>query len=134
MNQLAVPYSNLSQLVPMTFEVFFRWVAWLLTLAILAFTLSPIEHRPVTSAPADLERFAAFVVTGAAFWLAYPKQRFGIMLLVTGGGALLETAQALVPGRHGRLEDGLIKALGTLLGAAIALLIEREIKRRRKIR
>jgi hypothetical protein len=54
----------------MTTKVFFRWVAWLLVIAVAVFTLSPIELRPVTAAPANLERFAAFAVIGAAFCLA----------------------------------------------------------------
>jgi hypothetical protein len=36
----------------MTPKVFFRWIAWLLVLAIAIFTLAPIEFRPVTAAPA----------------------------------------------------------------------------------
>ena len=87
----------------MTAKVSFRWVAWLLVFAIAVFTLSPIELRPVTEAPANVERFAAFAVIGAAFCLGYPKHRLGILMLLIGIVGLLEVAQNLVPGRHGRL-------------------------------
>ncbi len=109
----------------MTPKVFFRWVAWLLLLAIAVFTLSPIEFRPVTAAPVTLERFAAFAAIGAAFCLGYPRQRLPILVLLLGIVGLLEVAQNYVPGRHGRLPDGIVKASGALLGAAFAVLISR---------
>ncbi|MEZ0171244.1 VanZ family protein [Microvirga sp. TS319] len=109
----------------MTPKTFFRWVAWLLILAIAVFTLAPIEFRPVTGAPVNLERFAAFAVIGAALCLGYPKHRVPILVLLLGLVGLLEVAQNHVPGRHGRLPDGLVKASGALLGIAFAMLIER---------
>ncbi len=109
----------------MTPKVFFRWVAWLLVLAIAAFTLAPIELRPVTGAPVNLERFAAFAVIGAAFCLGYPKHRLPVLALLLGLAGFLELAQNHVLGRHGRLPDGLVKASGALLGVAFAMLVER---------
>jgi VanZ family protein len=52
---------------------------------------------------------------------------------VIGITGLLETAQHLVPGRHGRLPDGIVKASGALLGAAVAMFIERGIKRHKGV-
>jgi VanZ family protein len=109
----------------MTPKVFFRWVASLLVLAIAAFTLSPIELRPVTGAPVSLERFAAFAVIGAAFSIGYPKYRLPILVLLLGLVGFLEAAQNYVPSRHGRLPDGLVKASGALFGAAFAAFITR---------
>jgi hypothetical protein len=105
----------------MTTNVFFRWVAWLLVLAIAVSTLSPIGVRPVSGAPANLERFAAFAVIGTCFGLGYPKRRLAVVLMVIGIVGGLELAQHLVPGRHGRLPDGLVKASGALLGLAAAM-------------
>jgi hypothetical protein len=107
----------------MTPKIFFRWVAWLLVLAIAVFTLAPIELRPVTGAPVSLERFAAFAVIGAALCWGYPKQRLHILVLLVGIVGFLEVAQNYVPGRHGRLPDGLVKASGALLGAAFATFV-----------
>jgi hypothetical protein len=109
----------------MTPKVFFRWVPWLLVLAIVVFTLSPIELRPVTAAPVSLERFAAFAAIGVAFCLGYPKHRLSILVLLVGIVGFLEVAQNYVPGRHGRLPDGLMKASGALLGAAFAAFVAR---------
>ncbi|WP_262273285.1 VanZ family protein [Microvirga yunnanensis] len=109
----------------MTPKVFFRSVAWLLVLAIAVFTLAPIQFRPVTTAPVSLERSAAFMAIGAAFCLGYPKHRLPILVLLIGVAGLLELAQNYVPGRHGRLPDGLVKASGALLGAAFAAFISR---------
>jgi VanZ family protein len=112
----------------MTPKVFFRWVAWLLVLAIAAFTLAPIALRPGTGAPVSLERFAAFAAIGAAFCLGYPKHRLSILMLLVGIIGLLEIAQNIIPGRHGRLPDGLMKASGALLGAAFATFVTRHMR------
>jgi hypothetical protein len=110
----------------MTIQVFFRWVAGLLVLATAAFTLVPIELRPVTGAPVDLERFAAFAVIGTAFSIGYPKHRLHILVLLIGLIGLLEVAQNIVPSRHGRLPDEIVKTSGALCGVALAMLIERQ--------
>ena len=109
----------------MTPKSFFRWIAWLLVLAIAVFTLAPIEFRPVTAAPVSLERFAAFAAIGAAFCLGYPKHRLPILVLLLGIVGFLEVAQNYVPGRHGRLPDGVVKASGALFGVAFAMLAAR---------
>ncbi|WP_192926427.1 hypothetical protein [Microvirga tunisiensis] len=110
----------------MTPKVFFRWVAWLLILAIAVFTLAPIALRPVTGAPVSLERFVAFAAIGAAFCLGYPKHRLYIVVLLVGIVGFLEIAQNVVPGRHGRLPDGLVKTSGALLGAAFVMFVARK--------
>ncbi len=109
----------------MTIRVFFRWVAWLLVFAVAAFTLVPIELRPMTGAPVDLERFAAFAVIGVAFGVGYPKHRLHILVLLVGLVGLLEVAQNFLPTRHGRLPDEIVKTSGALLGVALAMFIER---------
>jgi VanZ family protein len=104
---------------------FFRWVAWLLLIAIAVFTLSPIELRPTTAAPADVERFVAFVATGIAFGFGYPKHRAIVLVLLIACIGLLEVSQNLVPGRHGRFPDAVVKASGLFLGIALDMLISR---------
>jgi VanZ family protein len=109
----------------MTSKSLCRWIAWLLVLAVAVFTLSPIEFRPVTAAPVGLERIAAFVVIGAAFCVGYPNHRRYILVLLVGMVGFLEIAQNYVPGRHGRLPDGVVKASGALLGVTLAVLASR---------
>jgi VanZ family protein len=109
----------------MKLEICARWIAWLIVCAVAVFTLSPIDYRPVTAAPVGLERFAAFAVIGAAFCLGYPEHRLRVLVLLIGIAGFLELAQNLVPGRHGRLPDGLVKISGALLGAAFAVVASR---------
>src|SRR5829696_8529081 len=97
-------------------QTFVRLAAWLLVALVTFVTLSPIELRPVTTAPADLERFAAFAVIGAAFCIGYPQHRLAVILLTMGFIGLLEAGQHLVPGRHGHFHDGVIKVAGMFLG------------------
>jgi VanZ family protein len=115
----------------MTIRFLFQGLAWLLVLAIAVFTLSPIELRPVTAAPANWERFAAFMAIGVLFCLGYPQHRWRIVGLVIGLAGLLEVLQNLSPGRHGRLPDGLVKAAGALLGIVLAMGAERTLGRLR---
>ena len=110
----------------MTTKIFFRWAAWLLVLAIAVFTLAPIELRPISGAPANLERFAAFTVIGVCFGLGYPKHRLAILLVVIGIVGTLEIAQHLVQSRHGRIPDSIVKAAGALFGLATASISKRE--------
>ena len=107
----------------MTPTIFFRWVAWLLILAIAALTLAPIDFRPVTAAPVGLERFAASAAIGAAFCLGYPKHRLHVIVMLLATVGILEIAQNYVPGRHGRLPDALVKASGAVLGAVFATFV-----------
>jgi VanZ family protein len=113
----------------MTNRLFFQGAAWLLVIAVAIFTLSPIDLRPVTPAPANWERFAAFTMMGALFCLGYPQHRLRIALLVIGVAGLLEVLQHITPSRHGRLPDGIVKAAGALLGAALVVLVERAFER-----
>lgn len=68
---------------------FLRIGAWMVLLAILAVTISPIKFRPITGESADLERFVAFFLVGALFALAYPRHWMGVLLLTVGCAALL---------------------------------------------
>ncbi|KAB2669493.1 VanZ family protein [Ochrobactrum sp. LMG 5442] len=93
--------------------------AWVILLAILAVTISPINFRPVTGEPADLERFGAFFLVGALFALAYPRRWMGVLLLTVGCAALFELMQRLAPGRHGEFIDFVFKAAGAVFGIAV---------------
>jgi apolipoprotein N-acyltransferase len=111
----------------MTIRLLSRWLAWLLVLAIAIVTLAPIELRPVTAAPANWERLAAFMALGALFCLGYPHRRWRIVGLVIGLAGLLEVLQHVSPSRHGRVPDGMVKAAGALLGIGLAVMAERTL-------
>jgi VanZ family protein len=104
----------------MNARLMIRAAAWILFAAIAVVTLTPIELRPVTTAPVDVERFAAFLGLGLLLGIGYPKHR---VLVVTGAlvaAAGLEGLQLLVPGRHGHLADAAVKAAAALIGTGLA--------------
>ncbi len=102
-----------------------RATAWLVLLAILMVTISPIQFRPITGEPADLERFAAFLIVGTLFVLAYPRRWLAVLLLIVGCAAAFELLQRLAPDRHGEFNDFLFKAGGAAIGATFGHLLSR---------
>ena len=90
--------------------------AWIIFAAIVAMTIGPIWLRPVTPMPANFERFAAFVVLGACFMLAYPRHSMIILICLIVAAGALELAQTIVPGRHGRMVDFAFKLAGVVAG------------------
>jgi len=101
----------------------FRAAAWLLVVAVAIFTLSPIQFRPVTGAPADIERFIAFAVISGMFCLGYPRQRSLVLIVVVGLAALLESLQHLIPDRHGEMHDFIVKGFGAIASTLIGSLV-----------
>jgi hypothetical protein len=108
----------------MTIRTIFRILAWLLVVAVVVITLSPPEYRPTTAAPADWERFVAFAAIGGAFCVGYPRHRPAFLAMTIAIAGLLEAFQDLVPLRHGRLHDGVVKMVGAMAGAFLAWLLE----------
>ncbi len=104
----------------MNARLMFRIAAWALFAAIALFTLSPIELRPVTAAPVDVERFGAFLALGLLLGIGYPRHRALVVLGALVAAAGLEGLQLLVPGRHGHLADAGVKAAAALIGAGLA--------------
>jgi hypothetical protein len=104
---------------------FARPIAWLLLAAILFVTVSPVQFRPVTHEPPDLERFAAFAVVGFVFVLGYPRHWILVTCLVIGSAFAFEAAQLLSPTRHPRLHIAVIKAIGGVAGIAVGAAISR---------
>ena len=105
--------------------------AWILLGLIVVFTLSPPGLRPVSGAPVDLERVAAYALLGGLFSWSYPRQRAPFLVFLVVMAGLLEYLQNFVPGRHGRMEDLLVKAgavgMGFALLAAVELILARGV-------
>lgn len=102
-----------------------RVLFWL-TLVYVAFvTLSPIAFRPETGFGPDQERFAAFMVVSVFLTVGYPRHRLAWFLGLVAVAGLLEAAQNLVEGRHGRWHDFEVKAAGAAGGSALALVVGR---------
>ncbi|MBJ6131454.1 VanZ family protein [Ochrobactrum sp. Q0168] len=102
-----------------------RIVAWLVLVFILIVTVGPINLRPISGEPADVERFGAFFVVGTLFALAYPRHWLSVLLLTVGCAGLFELLQRLAPGRHGEIADFLFKAAGAVCGTAAGYLLSR---------
>jgi VanZ like family len=103
----------------------FRAAAWTLLAAVFVMTVGPIGLRPVSGHSVGLERFFAFAVIGGLFGLAYPRRWPMILVIVVGSAAAFELMQMLMPGRHARLMDFMVKATGGLVGLAAAAAVNR---------
>ncbi|HTV30515.1 MAG TPA: VanZ family protein [Xanthobacteraceae bacterium] len=102
----------------------FRWASWIIFAAIVVVTLGPRSVRPVTPFSANFDRFAAYLVLGACFALAYARRPYLSAVAVIAAAGGLEVAQNFVPGRDGRLQDFLFKAAGVVLGLIAARFIQ----------
>ena len=100
-------------------------VGWLCVLAIVVLSLVAPSWRPVTFLPHNLEHAAIFAVTGLALGLGYPGRTARHMAMLVIFAAAIELAQFYAPGRHPRLIDFAVDALGACAGAALAALIMR---------
>jgi VanZ family protein len=94
--------------------------AWILAIAIIVLSLVPPSLRPETDIPHNLEHFAIFIATGAAFGLGYSRRPGLVSVLLVVFAGVIEIAQFLVPGRHPRLSDFIVDALAACIGLAIS--------------
>jgi len=102
-----------------------RPIAWLLLIGILFVTISPIQFRPTTGEPPNVERFAAFALVGIAFAIGYPRKWLLLACLVIASAFAFEAAQLLAPSRHARFDDAAVKAVGGLVGTIVGAVINR---------
>jgi VanZ family protein len=109
----------------MTVRRLFQAAGWLLVVAIVVLSLVAPSLRPVTFLPHNLEHAAVFALAGLALGLGYPgrtPQHMAMMVIFAGA---IELAQFYVPGRHPRLIDFVVDALGACVGVAAAAVIAR---------
>jgi len=93
-----------------------------LLIAIVVLSLVPAYDRPVTALPHSLEHLTIFFAAGLAFGIGYPQRhrfQFPALLVFT---AVIEMAQLVVPGRHARLTDFVVDAVGIMTGLSLGLL------------
>jgi VanZ family protein len=76
--------------------------------------------RPTTNVSHNVEHFAALFVTGVAFGLGYSRRPVIVALVLVFFCGAIEIVQLLVPGRHSRLSDFIVDALGAVTGVAAA--------------
>jgi VanZ family protein len=74
-----------------------------------------------------MEHFASFALAGSLYYLGYAGHlipRLVAAILFAGG---LEVLQMLVPGRHARLIDFVLDALGACTGIVFAFALARHL-------
>ncbi|MFD9900095.1 VanZ family protein [Mesorhizobium sp. UC22_110] len=104
-------------------------LASIFLLALIVFaTLSPIGLRPHLG-DANLERALAYMLLGSALALSFPRHTLRIAVFVVSIATVLELLQLIDPGRHGRIEDMVIKAAAGLIGIATITLAGRLLRR-----
>jgi uncharacterized membrane protein YfcA len=100
-----------------------KLLAWLLLLALAIVTVAPIEFRPVTSLPPQVERGTALLVIGFVFGLAYPRHIVVMSVLLLVSTSVFEALQLLEPGRHARWSDLAVKLAGGGFGLVLGWLL-----------
>lgn len=103
----------------------FQVAGWLLFIALVAVTVSPIGLRPHTPFGAGPERMAAFFLLGLLFGIGYDRHWLLTIVLVIAIAFGVETLQLLSPSRHARFDDALIKAIGGIVGVLIGHVVVR---------
>jgi len=109
----------------MTTRTLFQAAGWLLVAAIVLLSLVAPSLRPVTFLPHDLEHAAVFALAGFALGLGYPGRTAQHMTMMVIFAGAIELAQFYAPGRHPRLIDFAVDALGACAGVAVAALAGR---------
>lgn len=107
-------------------------LAWLALIVIAVVTIGPIDLRPNSGAPPQVERAVAFLIVGFLFALAYPRHIWWAVALVVCATFGLELLQNIRPDRHGREADALAKFAGAALGLGLGWLSAHFIEQRRR--
>lgn len=106
-------------------RTFFQVAGWLLFIAVVAVTVSPIGLRPHTAFGAGPERMAAFFLLGLLFGIGYDRHWLLTIALVIVIAFGVESLQWLIPSRHARFDDALVKAIGGVVGVLIGYIVVR---------
>jgi hypothetical protein len=109
----------------MTARRLFQAIGWLCIVAIAILSLVAPSMRPVTFVPHDIEHAAIFAMAGFALGFGYSQRTARTMLIMAVFAAAIELAQFYAPGRHPRLIDFVIDAVGGSAGVAVAALVSR---------
>jgi len=98
------------------------WACAALLIAIVVLSLVPAHDRPVTALPHSLEHLTIFFAAGLAFGIGYPQRHGFQFLALLVFTAVIEMAQLVVPGRHARLTDFVVDAVGIMTGLSLGLI------------
>ena len=101
-----------------------------LLIAIAVLSLVPAHDRPVTALPHALEHLTIFFAAGLAFGIGYPQRHGFQFLALLVFSAVIEMAQLVVPGRHARLTDFVVDAVGIITALSLGLIASPKLSRR----
>ena len=107
----------------------FQIFAWICLAAIGVLSIVTPSLRPVTWLPHSFEHAAIFALAGISVGLGYPNRTVQHLITLTVFAAGIELAQFFAPGRHPRLVDFVIDALGACAGVVLALAFNRLLVR-----
>jgi VanZ family protein len=111
------------------FRRILRAGTWLCLILLVYLSLIPHDLEVRTGAPGELEHFIAYLIAAVLFALSYPQKRALIATALVMSAGLLETLQALSPGRTARLLDLFASGAGTVLGLwAMSLISRRDMR------
>ena len=96
---------------------------WLCVILLVYLSLIPRKLEVRTGAPGELEHLVAYFVAAMMLALSYPQRRVLIAAALVMSAGLLETLQALSPGRTARLLDIFASGAGAALGLWVMSLI-----------
>jgi hypothetical protein len=100
-----------------------RIIGWLILLAIILATVSPIGLRPRLGYGPDFDRFVGFLVSGLFLGFGYRRRWLWAVGAIAIAAFGIETLQYLTPDRHARLWDATVKASGGILGVLAAHMV-----------
>ena len=103
----------------------YQITGWVLLFVIAVLSFVPPNSRPDTGAPHSLEHLALFVPTGLAFALGYAPRYMLQLFGLIAYAVVIELSQLWVPGRHARLSDLIINALGLCIGVGFGIIVSR---------
>jgi len=107
----------------MSIQTILRVTAWLLFAAIVFATLSPLDLRPHSALPVNLERILPYIAAGFLFALAYRRHILAAAAFVIIAAIVLEVLQNVLPDRHGRETDAVVKVAGAIIGLTAGWLV-----------
>src|SRR5437868_1639979 len=96
----------------MNIETVARLVGWVVLCVIVVLSYVPPTLRLVTVASQFTEHFAIFFLAGGCFALGYRRNAVVIGSLAVAAVGIIELLQLVVPGRHARVSDFIVNALG----------------------
>jgi VanZ family protein len=106
---------------------FSQAAAWIVIVVIILLSVVPPSLRPTTPAPHKLEHLVIFAFAGLAFSLGY---RLSVLYQLIGmiifAGAI-EIAQLAISGRHARMSDFVMHAIGASVGVVVGAQIFKAI-------